>query len=162
MGKHIHYVYRITNLENGKFYIGVHSTDDLEDGYMGSGERIRGAIKKHGIDNFTKDILKFFDNRESALSYEAELVTNTLLADPRCYNIALGNGNFAEGNSGRPKGSKNKITRKYLLDNISRLAEILDSIKRPKERIRMFLMLLRMVVPPLNPARLVNNHNEIR
>lgn len=31
-----HYVYQITNLIDGKIYIGKHSTEDLEDGYMGA------------------------------------------------------------------------------------------------------------------------------
>jgi hypothetical protein len=38
-------VYKITNLLNNKYYIGVHSTDDLNDGYLGSGRQIKEAIK---------------------------------------------------------------------------------------------------------------------
>ena len=30
-------IYKITNKTNGKFYIGLHETKDLLDGYMGSG-----------------------------------------------------------------------------------------------------------------------------
>ena len=35
-----HFVYETTNLINGKKYIGKHSTDDLNDGYLGSGKAI--------------------------------------------------------------------------------------------------------------------------
>lgn len=38
MGKKYNYVYKTTNSINGRFYYGVHSTDDLNDGYLGSSE----------------------------------------------------------------------------------------------------------------------------
>lgn len=36
-------LYKITNLVNGMVYIGQHVTDDLEDGYMGSGKYLKLA-----------------------------------------------------------------------------------------------------------------------
>lgn len=39
------YIYEVTNLVNGKTYIGQHITDDLEDGYLGSGKALKAAIK---------------------------------------------------------------------------------------------------------------------
>jgi hypothetical protein len=43
-----HYIYKTTNLLNGNFYVGMHSTSDLNDGYLGSGVRVTRSIKKHG------------------------------------------------------------------------------------------------------------------
>jgi len=85
-----YYVYKITNLINGKIYIGVHKTKNLDDGYMGSGKRIRNAIKKYGAENFTKEILEHFDSYIDALSKEKEIVNEEFLARDDTYNIKLG------------------------------------------------------------------------
>ena len=90
MDKEFHYFYKITNKINGKFYYGVHSTNDLNDGYMGSGYGIRNAINKYGIENFTKEYLRFFDNREEMFLYEQQMVTKDLTKDPMCYNLTTG------------------------------------------------------------------------
>lgn len=84
------YFYKITNLLNGNFYYGIHSTNDLEDGYMGSGLKLKRAFKKYGIENFSKEIIKFFDTRKELSDYEATVVTEELVSDNNCYNISLG------------------------------------------------------------------------
>lgn len=84
------YVYKIANLLNGNFYIGVHKTSNLEDGYMGSGKRICAAIKKHGIENFSKDILFMCSSEEEMYMKEKELVTLELVNCKECYNIVTG------------------------------------------------------------------------
>jgi len=61
MKKAYNYFYKITNNINNHFYYGVHCTDNLNDGYMGSGKRLHYAYKKYNIENFSKEILYFFD-----------------------------------------------------------------------------------------------------
>ena len=85
-----HYFYKITNNLNGHFYYGVHNTNNLNDGYMGSGTRLHYAYKKYGIENFTKEILKFFDTSKEAFEYESEVVNEDLIKDDNCYNIKQG------------------------------------------------------------------------
>ena len=92
--KKYHYFYKITNLINNHFYYGIHSTDNLEDGYMGSGTRLHKAYEKYGIENFEKEILKFFDSREECAEYEMEMVTEELVHDYNCYNISCGGEHF--------------------------------------------------------------------
>ena len=85
-----HYFYKITNLINNHFYYGVHNTNNLNDGYMGSGVRLHYAYKKYGIENFEKEILKFFNTSKEAFEYEAEIVNEELIKDNNCYNIQMG------------------------------------------------------------------------
>jgi len=85
-----HYLYKITYQKTGEFYIGIHSTDNLNDGYMGSGSKIRNYYKKYGKQNFTKEYIRFFDNRDDASIFEHKIVNEELLNDPLCLNIALG------------------------------------------------------------------------
>ena len=92
--KKYHYFYKITNTLNNHFYYGVHNTDNLEDGYMGSGKRLHIAYEKYGIENFTKEILKFFDTAEEAFEYEAEVVNEELIKSNECYNIQGGGKTF--------------------------------------------------------------------
>ncbi len=86
-----HYIYKITRLdESGKYYIGMHSTDDLEDGYFGSGKLITASIKKHGKEKHKKEILEFPPTREALKLREKEIVNEELLGDKRCMNLRLG------------------------------------------------------------------------
>jgi len=84
------YVYKITNLINDKEYIGVHATDNLDDGYLGSGRAIVAAIHKHGKQAFTKEILRYFDSIEEAYRNERELVTEEYVKSDSTYNMTAG------------------------------------------------------------------------
>jgi group I intron endonuclease len=85
-----HLVYKVVNTINGKFYIGIHSTNDIYDGYMGSGNAICDAVKKYGVENFKKEILNICDTRDDALLIEKQLVTEDLVKSDICYNLKTG------------------------------------------------------------------------
>ncbi len=86
-----HYIYKITR-DDGPYYIGMHSTDDLDDGYFGSGKKITRSIKKHGLEKHKKEILEFLPSREALRDREKQLVTEETVSDPLCMNIALSGG----------------------------------------------------------------------
>lgn len=68
----------------------MHRTNNLDDGYMGSSEVVKKAIKKYGNSNFKKDILYIFDNESDMINKEAELITEDVLNNSLCYNLKLG------------------------------------------------------------------------
>ncbi len=88
--KTIHYLYKTTCLVTGRYYIGMHSTSNLEDGYMGSGKRLRYSLRKHGIDNHKKEILEFFETRELLIEAEKKAITEDMITDNNCMNIMSG------------------------------------------------------------------------
>ena len=79
-------IYKTTNKINNKFYIGKHITNDLNDGYLGSGTLLKRAIQKHGRQNFTKEILYVFDNEDDMNKKEKELV----VVSEDSYNLCEG------------------------------------------------------------------------
>lgn len=90
MSNKYHYFYKITNNINGHYYYGVHNTNNLDDGYMGSGIVLHKAFEKYGIENFTKEIIKMFDTMHDAYKYEEKIVNEDLIKNKECYNAALG------------------------------------------------------------------------
>ena len=104
-----YYLYEVTNLVNGKTYIGQHITDDLEDGYLGSGKALKSAIKKYGRDKFKKEILLFARNEQALNILEMMAVTPEFCALKSNYNLKEG------GNSGRPNPEiREKMRQKKL------------------------------------------------
>ena len=60
-----HYLYRIDNIVNGKFYYGIRSCycDPESDPYMGSGTLLNEAYREEGIQNFKKTIVELVTSR---------------------------------------------------------------------------------------------------
>lgn len=84
------YLYKITNNINNHFYYGIHKTSNLDDGYMGSGTRLRAAYKKYGIENFTKEIIQYCNDWNELCQLEKSVVTEELVKDKNCYNLVPG------------------------------------------------------------------------
>lgn len=88
--KKYHLIYKTTNLLSGKYYLGMHSTDNLNDGYMGSGKRLKYSINKYGKENHKVEILEFIETRELLVEREKEIVTLNELAKIKCINLRVG------------------------------------------------------------------------
>jgi hypothetical protein len=87
-----YYIYQITNLTNGKIYVGKHksSLHPSINGYYGSGKQIMAAIQKYGIENFNKEVLYYCSSLEEMANKEAEIVTEDFVKRLDTYNMHKG------------------------------------------------------------------------
>ena len=92
----MHYIIYKTFTSSGKYYIGRHSTNILDDGYMGSGKWVRSISDKSSL---TREILAFADS-ESDLKLLEEQFINQFIDDPN-------NMNFNNKSTGWPTGDLN-------------------------------------------------------
>jgi len=97
-----HFLYKTTNLINGMIYVGAHSTNDMNDNYVGSGFRLKLAIKRYGLQNFHREILESFNSPKEMFDREKELVNEEFIKRKDVYNIITG------GFGGANRGTKNK------------------------------------------------------
>lgn len=88
--KKFNYIYLITNMINDTYYIGMHSTDNLDDGYFGSGKRLKYSINKYGKESFLFEKLYYYKTRKEVRDAEEKLVCCKLLQDPLCLNLRTG------------------------------------------------------------------------
>jgi len=94
------FIYKVTNLVNGKYYIGVrtlqfHKGDDL---YLGSGIGIVRAVKEYGCENFKREIL-FEGSKSDCFELEELIVDEDFVKDEMTYNQRCG-GRLHDGEYG--------------------------------------------------------------
>lgn len=138
-----YYVYQITNLINGKIYVGKHKSDKHpgENGYYGSGKQISAAIEKYGKENFKKEVLHFCSSLEEMSKREAEIVTEDFVKRKDTYNMHKGgNGGWDHYNGSKEhkaNSSKGGKIRSNRDDNPFKDPEFQKSVAWTREPKRM-------------------------
>lgn len=133
-----HYIYKTTRFD-GKYYIGLHSTDDLDDGYLGSGTKLWNSIRRHGKDKHVREILEFLPSRLALRRREREIVNEELLNDPLCMNLSLGGQALDHTDEVRRKISEKKKDIPLSEEHKRKVSQALKGKKKPEgfgEKIR--------------------------
>ena len=86
------FIYKTTNTLNRMYYIGMHRTDDMDDGYLGSGVAFMKAISLFGRSVFTREVLQFAESDYELRCLEKQYVPRSVVDDPLCYNLTTGGG----------------------------------------------------------------------
>ena len=83
-------IYKTTCVINDKIYIGAHATHNIDDGYLGTGNAIKRAIKKYGKSSFTREILFYCSSEEEMYNKESEIVNEEFVQRTDTYNLIPG------------------------------------------------------------------------
>lgn len=116
-----HFIYRVTCIITNRFYIGMHSTDNLNDRYKGSGQILWYSRRKHGNDNHKLEIIKLLESRQALRDAEIEEISKHK-NDPLCMNIAKGGDggwDFVNESGKCPLHQKHSMMSQELRENIN-------------------------------------------
>jgi len=117
-----HYIYKTVCNITGKYYIGMHSTSNLEDGYLGSGKVLKRSLNKYGKENHSIEILEWLPDRSSLKLREKEIVNDSLLKESLCMNLKIGGEGGNSAIDGKPVGGdKFKGAHAYWKENIEKV-----------------------------------------
>lgn len=108
-----YFIYKTTNLINNKTYVGIHQTENIDDGYIGSGLHFLRAVKKYGKDNFKREILEYCSSYDELLEKERILVNEEWVRDISNYNLKTGGQNTGILSSESKKKISDTLKAKY-------------------------------------------------
>ena len=103
-------IYKTSNKNDGKYYIGAHETSKEKDSYLGSGIHLKRAIKKYGRSCFIRETLVECKSREEMFAEEQKII-RLHLGNPLCYNLkdgGIGGWNYVN-QSGMMLGKNNPM-----------------------------------------------------
>jgi len=120
-------IYCVTNLINGKIYIGQDAKN--RPNYFGSGKYVQQAIKKYSIENFRKDILAYCYSKDELDAYEIFWIKKLNSKAPNGYNLTDGGGGFSGKHSKKTKqkmsqSQKGRVVSEETKEKISSYAKI--------------------------------------
>lgn len=107
------YIYKTTNMVNGKIYVGQHIADTFTEKYKGSGLKLKASIKKYGNNNFKVELLQECLSLQELNDSEMLWIKELNSTDDRIgYNIKLGGNNAPWSEEVKQRMSKSATGKK--------------------------------------------------
>ena len=126
------YIYKTTNLINGKIYIGQHKCSSWDNNYKGSGTVLFRAFNKYGFDNFKCELLETVESQEELNNREKYYID---LFDSR--NTLVGY-NISEGGIGGSHPAWNKGLTKETSESVNKYTKSRNKLFKEKSSIGCF------------------------
>lgn len=140
------YIYKITLLKGtlaGHYYYGLHRTNNLNDGYAGSGTIIKDYYKHYGKiehQTYIKEIISFYNDEEELNQAEYNIIGDKYKNDNLCLNLKEGGKNIQHG-GGKIGHQVSEETRKKIseankghkVSEEARKKISLSNLNRPEE-----------------------------
>ena len=105
-----HFTYKTTH-KNGKYYIGRHSTENIDDGYIGSGIWVSEIKDKTSL---TREIIEFTESFDQLIELENQYLSEHY-GKPNCMNMSNTSTGWAVGNA-NPM-SRPEVKKRFEGDN---------------------------------------------
>lgn len=120
-----HFIYKTVS-SSGKYYIGRHSTNELDDGYMGSGRWVNSIEDKSTL---TRHILQFCDSFEELKTLE-ELYLLDNVGRKNCMNFNMSSVGFSTGelNPAVSMESRERARKRLIENNPTKDKSVRDKI----------------------------------
>jgi hypothetical protein len=119
-----HFIYKTTH-KNGKYYVGRHSTENLNDGYMGSGIWV-SEIKDRS--SLSREILEYAESFEQLIELEDKYLIEHY-GKPNCMNMSNKSTGWAIG-SANPMNNPEVVAKfKGNYHWTSKNSELLEKVK---------------------------------
>lgn len=144
VNKKYNYIYIVvcTNKNSslyGHYYIGKHSTNNLNDNYIASGVKIKKYLKKYPNDYYRK-ILEYSNTEEELNNLEYNYI-HGLINTPKCLNLMEGGHGGTVSKESRLKISKKLKNRDAFWAQGPRPDYVKNKIKQTKQEKNMFIQM---------------------
>ena len=111
----------------------MHSTDEMEDGYLGSGKLLRYSIRKYGKENHFREVIELVFDRQALCLLEAKIIDKHQLKDPDCMNLVTGGGS---GDVTIEKAAKARLGQKLTDEHKRKISQSMKGVIHSEDACR--------------------------
>lgn len=132
-----HYLLYVSKcIPTDKIYVGQHATNNLGDGYIGSGQNMKQAIAKYGRGAFVFQVIRSCKDREELNEWESFIVTESFVGREDNYNLQTGGLGHSHGAETRRKLSLAHTGKKRSAASIEKRAAAMRGRKQSPEQVQ--------------------------